>query len=164
MAWLRFLSLAALAIWIGGLGALGTTAAPTLFSVLESREPAGGRELAGVLFGEILLSFQHLAWICGVVLIVLLTVRAMLGPRPARLALRVLTVVGMLAMSVGTTRVIMPRIDRVRAETRGPIAALQDADPRRREFNRLHGLANGLMTLTLLAGLGLLWFEARDQH
>jgi hypothetical protein len=164
MAWLRFLSLAVLAIWIGGLTALGTTAARTIFSVIESRDPAGGRELAGVVFGEILRGFQEVAWICGGLLIVALVVRAMLGPRPARLGLRILTVVGMLAISVGTTRVIMPGIDRIRSETRGPIAALQESDPRRREFNRLHGLATGLMMLTLVAGLGLLWFEARDQH
>src|SRR5690349_17073423 len=115
MAWLRFLSLAALALWIGGLAVLGMTA-PVVFSVLESHNPASGREVAGVLFGEMLRSFQHVTWICGALLIVLLFVRAMLGPRPARLALRVLTVLGMLLMSVGTTRVLIPRIDRIRSE------------------------------------------------
>jgi len=163
MAWLRFLSFAALSAWIGGLAALGAIVAPTIFSTLQSRD-ANGRELAGTVFGAILQNFQHVAVICGGLLIVLLVVRAMLGPRPARLALRVVTVLGMVLVSVVTTWMIIPRIERIRGEVRGPIAELQESDARRRDFNRLHGLANGLMTLTLLAGIGLLWFEAGDQH
>ena len=96
MAWLRFLSCAALSAWIGGLAALGAIVAPTIFSTLQSRD-ANGRELAGTVFGAILQNFQHVAVICGGLLIVLLVVRAMLGPRPARLALRVVTVLGMLS-------------------------------------------------------------------
>jgi hypothetical protein len=164
MPWLRFLSLAALSAWIGGLATLGTTVAPAIFSVLDARDPVNGRELAGTLFGTVLRDFQHVAWICGSLLLVLLATRAMLGPRPARLAMRLTAVLGMLLVSVGTTRIVMPRIERIRGEVRGPIAGLQESDERRREFNRLHGLANGLMALTLLAGAGLLWFEVRDQQ
>ena len=89
--------------------------------------------------------------------------RAALGPRPRRMALRVWTVVAMLALSIVTAEVIAPRITRVRDRVTGPIAALDEADPRKIEFGRLHGASNGLMLVTVLAGLGLLWAETRDR-
>jgi hypothetical protein len=97
-------------------------------------------------------------------MLVSLAVRAALGPRPRLTGLRVLTVAAMLAISVGTVLMITPRIDRLRRETPGAIAALSETDPRKIEFNRLHGLSNGLMLITLVAGLGLLWFETHDVH
>jgi len=70
----------------------------------------------------------------------------------------------MVAVSVGTTFFIIPRVDRIRRDTPGPIAALVDTDTRKIEFNRLHGLSNALVLLTLLGGLGLIWFETNDTH
>ena len=162
MSFLRFLALAILAVWVGGLAVLGAIAAPAVFAVLQAHDPVGGRTLAGTLFGEIFRRFQTASWILGVLLVGVLGARAALGPRPRRLAVRIWTVIAMLAVSVGSTLLIVPRIDRVRRETSGTVASLRDDDPRKIEFGRLHGLSNGLMLLTLAAGLGLLWFEARD--
>ena len=86
MAFLRVASLAVLAIWVGGLAALGLVAAPTIFATLEAQDPAGGRALAGVVFGAIFERFQHWAWGLGLLLMGILAVRALLGPRPRRLA------------------------------------------------------------------------------
>ena len=47
MRGLRFASVLVLALWIGGLAALAL-AAPVVFDVLETRDPANGRALAGV--------------------------------------------------------------------------------------------------------------------
>jgi hypothetical protein len=44
----------------------------------------------------------------------------------------------------------------------GPVAALPDTDPRRIEFNRLHGLSNILFSITAIGGLALCWWEARE--
>ena len=160
MALLRFLTLVLLAVWIGGLVALGF-AAPLLFDVLQAQDPAG-RELAGATFGAILGHFQTVAWGCGGLLLAILGARAALGPRPRRLSLRVWTVTAMLAISLATSFAIIPRIDRLRAEAHGPIAALAPADPIRVAFGQLHGLSNGLMLLTVAAGLVVLWLESRD--
>jgi hypothetical protein len=161
VAVLRFLSLITLSVWIGGLAVLAIVA-PVLFVTLEGQDPVAGRELAGAAFGAAFRHFQSAAWLCGGLLLALLGARAALGPRPRRLAVRLWVVLGMLAVSVATTVAIIPRIDRLRAQTAGPIAALPAEDSRRASFNRLHGLSNGLMLLTLGAGLALLWFETTD--
>jgi Domain of unknown function (DUF4149) len=162
MSLLRFAALVLLALWIGGLAVLGGVGAPVIFSVLEAHDPTAGRTLAGLVFGAVFDRFQHVAWIVGALLLIVLGVRAALGPRPRRLAWRVWTVVAMLAMSVVTSLVLAPRIDRIRESVTGTVAALPDTDARKVEFGRLHGASTGLMLVTLLAGLGLMWAEVRD--
>ncbi len=164
MTFLRFVALLGLAVWIGGLVTLGVVTAPVLFEMLAARDVVAGRETAGLLFGAVFGKFQVLSWAMGGVLLTSLGLRAALGPRPQRMALRIWTVLGMLAMSVVTTAAIIPRIDAIRATTSGPVAALAATDPVRVAFGRLHGLSNGLMLLTVIGGLGLIWVEMRDQH
>jgi tellurite resistance protein TehA-like permease len=159
---LRFLSLTTLSLWIGGLGILGGIAAPVMFATLQEQDPVGGRETAGVVFGVIFQHFQSVSWICGGALLALFGVRAALGPRPRRLAVRVWILVAMLGVSIATSVWLVPRIDRIRNSAPGIIASLPADDPRRIEFGRLHGLSNGLMLVTLAGGLLLLWLEARD--
>jgi hypothetical protein len=161
---LRYVALLALAVWVGGLVALGTAAAPALFAAIEAQNTPGGRELAGVLFGAVFSRFQYLAWALGLALLISLGARAALGPRPRRFAVRMWTVTAMLAGSLFATFFIAPRIDAIRREVSGPIAALLDDDPRKSEFGRLHALSTGLMLVTVLAGAGLIWVEMRDAH
>jgi len=162
MALLRFASVLVLAIWVGGLATLGSLAAPEIFRVLERHDPAHGRALAGEVFGAVFQRFQRAAWVLGALLLALYGLRALLGPRPRRLGLRVWTATALLAMSLVGGLVLAPRIDAIRRATAGPVAGLPDGDATRAEFGRLHGLSNGLMLLTLLAGAGLMWTELRD--
>jgi hypothetical protein len=164
MSVLRFMSLVILAVWIGGLAVIGIVAAPSVFAVLEAHDPVGGRTLAATVFGAVFMRFQPITWGLGGLLIVLFAIRAALGPRPGKLAVRIWTVLAMVGMSVVTTFVIAPRIDRIRNATPGPIASLASTDARKVEFDRWHGLSNGLMLLTLVGGLGLIWFETHDTH
>jgi hypothetical protein len=159
---LRVASLALVALWIGGLTALGAVAAPAVFAVLELHDPVAGRTLAGQVFGDMFARFQHLALFLGAGLIAVLAMRALLGPRPRRLGLQLGLVALMLTASVYTGFVIAPRIDTLRSGSATTMASLPEADPRKREFGRLHGLSNGLMALTLVAGLALFWIEARE--
>jgi quinol-cytochrome oxidoreductase complex cytochrome b subunit len=159
---LRFASLLALVLWVGGLAVLGGIGAPTIFAVLESHDPIAGRALAGVVFGAIFERFQYLAWALGALLLLLIGARAALGPRPRWFGLRMWTVTLMLAMSLATGLVLAPRIDAIRESVAGPVASLPSTDARQIEFGRLHGLSNVLMLVTLLGGIGLLWAEMRD--
>jgi len=70
----------------------------------------------------------------------------------------------MFALSVAGARVLAPRIDQIRREVTGQVAALPDTDPRKREFSRLHGWSNVLMLATLVGGGALIWMEAKDTH
>lgn len=164
MSLLRILAVLALMFWVGGLLALGGFAAPTVFAVLEGRDPIGGRELAGFLFGEILRRFQIASWVAGAAVLASLGLRAALGPRPRWFALRLWTAAAMLVASVATVRVITPRIDGIRTSVHGPVAALPDDDQRRIAFGRWHALSTGLMLLTIVGGIGLIHAEVRDPH
>jgi hypothetical protein len=163
VAVLRFLSLAALAVWIGGLAALGGVAAPELFAWLQAHDPVAGRETAGQLFGVIFARFQHFSWALGGVAIVSLIVRAILGPRPRHFGIRAWLLAAMLAFSVATALWITPRIEAIRNSVSGPVASLADTDARKVTFGRLHGLSNVLMLMTIVTGLGLMWMEAGDR-
>ena len=162
MTLLRFLAFLGLALWIGGLTILAGLGAPALFAILEAQDPVGGRDLAGTLFGVMFQRFQYVAWGAAAVLIVSLALRAALGPRPRHTALRIWTVLAMLAVSLGTTFIILPKVAVIRSSVDGSVARLADNDQRRVAFGRWHALSSGLMLLTLVGGLGLAWAEVRD--
>ena len=153
-----------LALWVGGLATLGFLAAPTIFGVLELHDAEAGRAMAGEVFGAVFQRFQHAAWALGGLLLALYGLRAALGPRPRWLAVRMWTAMAMLAMSLATALYIAPRIDAIRQSTTGTVAGLPDTDPRKGEFGRLHGFSNGLMLVTLLCGVGLIYAELKDTH
>jgi hypothetical protein len=162
MAVLRVASLVVLALWMGGLAVLGFVAAPAIFATLEAADPAGGRALAGRVFGDILRAFQPWIWGLGFAAFSLLVVRSLVGPRPHKVALRLGAIVLMLALTGAGAFYVTPRIDALRNSTPQPIASLADDDPRKSEFGRLHGLSSVLMLMTLAAGVGLLWAETKD--
>jgi hypothetical protein len=162
MSLLRLLSVLILAIWVGGAAVLGGVAAPTIFSVLEAHDPQAGRTLAGAVFGAVFARFQQLSWILGGLLIVVMALRAALGPRPRRFGLRLWGLAAMIAASLTTAFAIAPRIDAIRHETAGPVAALPDGDARKVELGRLHGLSTGLMFFAMGAGVALIFAEMKD--
>jgi len=159
---MRFVSNVLTSLWIGGLLALGYVAAPMAFSVLQAHDPATGRALAGELFGATLLRAQHLLLAAGALQVILLNVRAALGPRPRQYKVQLIAMLLMLAATGYAAFVIAPKIDAIRIAANGPIAALADTDPAKAEFGRLHGWSNGLMALTLLGAMSLLWFDRRE--
>jgi hypothetical protein len=164
MQLLRFVSVAALACWAGGLVAMAAIVAPGLFDALAAGDPTGGRELAGRLFGALFADFQILAWIAAGITITSLALRAAIGPRPQKLAIRLWAIAAMVAASLVTQFVITPAIDQIRVQTVGPVAALATADPTRIYFGRLHGASTLLMLLTVTGALGLIWAEVKDRH
>ena len=162
MSLLRLVSLLILAVWVGGAAVLASVAAPTIFSVLEAQDPVNGRTLAGALFGSVLARFQQLTWVLGGLLLAVMGVRAALGPRPRRLAVRLWALSAMIAASAAIGLYISPRIDVIRDSVGAPIASLTETDPRKLEFGRLHGLANALMVFSMAAGVGLMYAEMKD--
>jgi hypothetical protein len=164
MAFFRWAALLALAFWIGGLVTLGGVTAPVLFETLEAANPAGGRELAAVVFGGVFTRFQYFSWIAAAVVIGSLAARAALGPRPRWWRLRMWVGAGMLAASLATVFLVAPRIDAIRNSVAGPVATLEPADERRVAFGRWHAVSTGLMAFVIVCGAGLVWAEATDRH
>jgi hypothetical protein len=159
---MRFVSNLLTSLWIGGLLALGYVAAPSAFAVLQAHDPAAGRALAGELFGVTLIRAQHFLLGAGILQAVLLNARAALGPRPREFKVQLAIVLLMIGLTGYSAFVIAPKIDAIRVAANGPIAALADGNPAKAEFGRLHGWSNGLMALTLVGAMSLMWFDRRE--
>ena len=159
---LRYVSLLALAVWVGGLVSLGAVAAPAIFDVLGARLPADGRLIAGAVFGETLRRFHLVGYSCAGALLASLTLRAVLGPRPRRYAVRAGLGLLMLVAVLYSAFVVEPRIARVPQEVGMAPSRLPEGDPRRVEFGRLHATSTALESVPLVGGLLLLFWELRD--
>jgi uncharacterized membrane protein len=162
MILLRYLYVVALVVWVGGLLVAGALVAPSVFGVLQAWNPSEGRVLAGQVFGEVLLRLTWLSYVMGAIMFITLTLHRLLGARPVKYGIRVGIMALMLVMMMVTGFYLIPQVDALQAEVSGPVAELPDTDPRRVEFNRLHGLSNILFSITALGGLGLCWWEARE--
>jgi hypothetical protein len=162
MVLLRYLYVVALVLWVGGLITAGALVAPSVFGVLQAWNESQGRVLAGQVFGEVLLRLTWLSYAMGGIMFITLTLHRLLGARPVKYGIRVGIMGLMLVMMMITGFILIPQVDVIQAEVQGPMAALPDTDPRRMEFNRLHGISNILFSITAIGGLALCWWEARE--
>jgi len=159
---LRYTGVLALTIWVGGLLVLGTIGAPATFDVLAARRVVDDRAVAGAIFGETLRRFHLLSYGCGLVLLVTLLARGVLGPRPRKFAIRLGTAFFMLAATVYSGVIVTGQIRRAQAAIGAAPSTLPDADPRRAAFGRLHATATGLQLIPILGGMILLFRELKD--
>ena len=159
---LRYLSVLALVMWLGGMAIAGLVVAPATFGVLEAWNPATGRVLAGQVFGAILGRMHLIAYVAGAAMVIVLTVQRLLGPRPRSYGIRVGLIVLMLALTMYSGMIAAPRIDELQAGVDGPMNLLAADDARRVEFDHLHGLSTSLVMATIVGGLVLLAWETRE--
>src|SRR5262245_65259434 len=129
---LRYAAVLALVVWVGGLVTLGALAAPAAFEVLGARG-AEGRALAGSVVGETLRRFNLVAYLCAAVVLLTLTVRGVLGPRPRRFAVRIGGLLVMTAAAMYAGVVVAPQIARAQQIIGVAPSTLDPADPRRIE-------------------------------
>jgi hypothetical protein len=155
----RYLALAALAVWVGGMVVLGALVAPSTFRVLQAADPAGGRVLAGFVFGEILQRFHLLAYACGAIVLVSLWVMKFVGPPPSWFVVRSAIVASMLAVALYVGMPVANELEGLRKQLAGPMRDVADHDARRGRFEALHRRSAALMAVE--TGLGfflLLWY------
>ncbi len=162
MIFLRYLYILALVLWLGGTVVAGGVVAPSIFGTLEAWNPVDGRALAGRVFGEVLQRLYVLGYVMAGVMFVSLTLHRLLGARPIRYGVRATILALMLALTLLAGYHVGPQVAAIQARVAGPVSALAADDPTRVEFNRLHGLANILLSLTVAGGLALLFWEARE--
>jgi hypothetical protein len=158
----RYLALAALVVWLGGMVVLGLLVAPSTFGVLQASDPVSGRILAAAVFGEILRRFHLLAYACGVILFVCLFVIKFIGPPPHGFPMRVGIVALMLGLALYSGVPVSRGIAQLQSQVSGPISRLPETDPRRVRFDRLHWMSTMLMTLNVGLGSVLLFWYARE--
>ena len=159
---LRLVYVLALAVWLGGMAILGAVVAPTIFQTLQGADPEGGRALAGLAFGAMLARFHYIAYGCGILLLVMLIIMAVLGPRPKAFAVRCALVFAMLAVAVYSGVAVLGEIDAIQQEVGGLPSRLPAGDARRIRFDELHQLSTRLMMVNLLGALVLVYWEAAE--
>jgi hypothetical protein len=162
MVLLRYLYVVALVLWVGGLITAGALVAPSVFGVLQAWNETQGRELAGQVFGEVLLRLTWLSYAMGGIMFITLTLHRLLGARPVKYGIRVGIMAMMLLLMMYIGFYLLPGVDAIQSAVQGPMSALPETDPRRVEFDRLHGLSNILFSLTALGGLALCFWETRE--
>ena len=161
---LRFAAMAAIAVWIGGLLALGAIAAPAIFDVVAARGISDARLVSGAIFGEVLRRFHLVAYGCGAVLLLTLVIRRILGPRPRHFALRFGLATVMLAAALYAGLVLQPGIADLQRQIGPTVSAssLPPDDARRLAFGRLHGRSAMVQFVPIVGGLLLIFWELGD--
>lgn len=160
---LRYVYILALVVWLGGIVVLGALVAPTTFDVLQRRDPAAGRALAGDVFGLTIARFHYIEYAAGALLVVTLAGMRLLGPRPAAFGVRAGILAAMLALTMYSGLVVLPQLDILQQAAGVPLSQLPAADGRRVAFDGLHQLSMRLMLITMAGALVLLYWEARER-
>jgi hypothetical protein len=147
--------LAALALALGPPIFFGAVVAPESFRVLPTRD------LAAQLVSPILLKGSLLAEVAfGVLLLTSWFLTRRDAPRLTRVLMTRISVIGFFAALV-IRQLIIPAIDKIRADAPSLIDNLPAADPDRLLLSRYHRLATGFFTAEILAGLVILVLTAR---
>jgi hypothetical protein len=158
MSFLRFLMLFSLAVWLGSILFFGAVVAPTVFSVLPTRELAGA---------VVTRSLSALHWI-GIGSGVIFAATSMAYSRfslgsAQPFAPRHILIYGMIAVTLLSQFAISPRMNTLRTGM-GIIDNVPPTDARRVEFNRLHHWSTRAEMAVLAMGLIALYLAARRFH
>jgi hypothetical protein len=155
MAFLRFLILLCLSVWLGAL-VFFPVLAETSFSSLPSAH------LAGIVVRGSLIKLHWMGLGCGILFLIcsLMYNRKALGDART-LSLPHAAIGLMLALTAISQFMIIPRMDTLRAQA-GEIATLSAENPIRHSFDSLHAWSTRLETIVLLLGLLLLYAISRQ--
>jgi hypothetical protein len=154
MSLLRFLMMLSLAIWLGGIMFFAFVLAPTVFSVLPTRN------LAGMVVSRSLARLHWIGLFSGIAYLLFSLVLSHLGGSFRPFAPRHLLVLLMIALVLLAQFGISGKMNRLRADM-GVIDNVSQDDPRRLEFNRLHIWSTRTEGTILILGLAVLFLTTR---
>jgi Domain of unknown function (DUF4149) len=151
----RFLQALALGAWIGAIIFFAGVVTRGAFAMLASRDEAGalvGFTLAGLHEMGVIAAVIYLAAAVGMA-------RSWRGlGRPPAFAVML-----MLVLTLTSQRIVIPRMDALRAEM-GSVNATAASNPLRGEFDRLHGVSVDLEGAVLVIGLAAMWLTMRERR
>ena len=154
MAFLRFLMLLSLIVWLGGV-IFFAVLAPTLFSVLPTRH------LAGSVVAPMLTKLHWMGIVSGITFLISSMIYSRSATGVAQpFALRHLLIYAMLALTIISQVGISPKMAVLRAAM-GNIDSVAITDTARVQFNALHAWSTRLETGVLLLGLAVVYLIAR---
>jgi uncharacterized membrane protein len=160
MAFLRFLMLLALVVWLGGLIFFAFVVAPTVFSpgLLPTRH------LAGEIVGRSIGTLHWMGIVSGIVFLISSAIynRMTVGStRP--FARRHLLIAVMLLLTIISQFTISPKMHTIRVEA-GVVDNLAPDSSLRMEFDRLHVWSEKFEEAIFVLGLAALFLTARALH
>jgi len=140
---LRFLRVFALGTWVGSIIYFSAVVTQGAFATLR-------RDDAGALVGYTLGGLHYL----GVIAAVIYLVASVALARSFRAIIKpaALGVILMLLLTLTSQRIVIPKIDALRAQM-GSVDATPPNNPLRAEFDRLHGVSVDLEVGVLLIGM-----------
>ena len=149
---LRFLQVFAIGTWVGAIVYFAAVVTRGAFAVLPNAD------LAGALVGVTIKGLHGLGIIAAVTYLVASlglgrSVRALAQPAA-------LGVILMLVLTLASQRVVLPRMDALRARM-GSVDATPRENPLRVEFDRLHRVSVQIESGVLLVGLAALFLTVR---
>ncbi len=150
MTFVRFLMLLSLVVWVGGIVFFAFVVAPSLFSILPTRQ------LAGSVVTRCLGALHWIGLGAGIIFLICSIAEA----QGKVASIRNSAVVAMLALTLISQFYVGGRMQRLRADM-GEIDAVATTDARRVEFNALHKWSTTLETVVLLLGLLAIFDLAR---
>ncbi len=150
---LRFVRTLALGTWVGSIIYFVAVVTRGAFAVLT-------RDQAGLMVGFTLGGLHQL----GVIAALVYLVAALAAARSLRALVRptALGVILMLSLTLASQRIVIPRMDVLRAEMVS-VDTTPESEPRRAEFDRLHGISVDLEGAVLLIGLVALFLTTRER-
>jgi hypothetical protein len=149
----RFIQTFALGTWVGSIIYFVTVVTRGAFAVLtpDQAGPLIAFTLAGLHEAGIIAALAYL--ISGAAVAMSIKVLA----HPAALCVLV-----MLLLTLASQRTVIPRMETLRHEMIS-VESTPPTDPRRTEFDKLHGISVGLESAVLLVGLAALFLNARER-
>jgi uncharacterized membrane protein YciS (DUF1049 family) len=149
---LRFLQVFALGTWVGSIIYFSAVVAQGAFRVLATVDDAG--RLVGFTLGG-------LHWLGVIAAVVYLAASVLLERSIKPLAKPAAAgVIAMLMLTLVSQRIVIPRMDVLRAE----MGSTSATNPLRVEFDRLHGISVNLEGTVLLIGIASLLFTVRTDR
>jgi len=152
---LQFLRVLALGAWVGAIVYFAAVVTQGAFAVLPSRDEAG--LLVGFTLGGL-----HLMGVIAATIFVAASV-ALTKSLRAFVEPAVLGVILMAALTIASQDYVLPRMAVLRSQM-GSVDATPASDPRRAEFDKLHGVSVDLEGAVLLIGLASLFLAAREKR
>jgi hypothetical protein len=148
----RFIQALALGTWVGSIIYFVAVVTRGAFAVLTPDQ-------AGPLIAFTLAGLHEVGIIAAVAYLIAAaaierSIKAL--ARPAALS-----VLGMLLLTLASQRVVIPRMETLRHEMIS-VESTPPSDPRRAEFDKLHGISVDLESAILLIGLAALFLNARE--
>ena len=152
---LRFLQVFALGTWLGSVFYFSAAVAPAAFRILPTQD------MAGLVVEFTLRRLHTLGVIAAIVFLFASALLALSGGAPKKgLLLPVVGVAIMLVLTVISQHVVIRRMNDLR-RAMGSVAATAKDDPKRVEFDKLHGVSVQLEGATLLIGFASLFLTVR---